>query len=252
MFQFLGNSVFLTLLIFLTLQIQVTLSFAMGWSETWKDILDGGNKRWKVDDMAAKNIALKHITDHTSSSSTLKILCPLAGDDPFVFYAWSEGHDVTAIDLVPEALAVLRTQFGSTDSWTSEPKEDQGLIWKHESGRVTLYEGDMLKKRSELENQFDAIYDKDSFGALTKDLRPAFCERLSDYAKDEATLYIEVKNRDSGRDQGPPFHVEKGDLMESTSFGPFFIHVASLGKLYSLPFPGMQQTGHILKRMMRK
>ncbi|CAJ1954769.1 unnamed protein product [Cylindrotheca closterium] len=227
----------------------------MGWSDTWKDILDGGNQRWKVDNLDAKKIALKHITDNTITSSArkLKILCPLAGDDKFVFHAWSEGHDVTAIDLVPEAVAAMRQQFGSsTDGWTSTPKEDEGLVWKHDSGRVTLYEGDMLKKRSELENSFDAIYDKDSYGALTKDIRPAFCQRLSDYAKDGATLYIEVKNKASGREHGPPFHVEKSDLMESTSFGPYFNHVTALGELYPLPMPGMQQTGHILKRMLRK
>lgn len=227
----------------------------MDWSDTWKDILDGGSKRWKVDDMDTKKIALKHITDNTAAAtneSVLKILCPLAGDDPFVFHAWSEGHDVTAIDLVPEALAAMRQQFGSADSWTSSTKEDAGLVWKHDSGRVTLYEGDMLKKRSELENTFDAIYDKDSFGALTMDLRPKFCERLADYAKTDATLYIEVKHKESGREHGPPFHVEKGDLMEETNFGSYFNHVLSLGELYPLPIPGMQQTGHILKRMLRK
>ncbi|KAL3929420.1 MAG: hypothetical protein SGBAC_012217, partial [Bacillariaceae sp.] len=141
----------------------------MGWSDTWGDILNGGSQRWKVDDINAKKIALQHIVDNTTTTP-LKILCPLAGDDPFVFHAWSEGHDVTAIDLVPEALATMREQF--PDSWSSAPKEDDGLVWNHESGRVTLYEGDMLKKRSELVNTFDAIYDKDSFGALTKDLRP--------------------------------------------------------------------------------
>ncbi len=29
-----------------------------------------------------------------------------------------------------------------------------------------LYAGDMLERRTELEDQFDAIYDKDSFGIL--------------------------------------------------------------------------------------
>lgn len=216
----------------------------MGWSDTWGDILNGGSQRWKVDDINAKKMALKHITDSTSTSP-LKILCPLAGDDPFVFHAWGEGHEVTAIDLVPEALAAMRQQF--PNSWTSAPKEDEGLVWKHESGRVTLYEGDMLKKRSELLNSFDAIYDKDSFGALPKDLRPAFSERLSDYTKDDATLYIEVKNKPSGpgREHGPPFHVEKDDLLESTSFGPYFNHVKALGELYPLAMapPGFLQTG---------
>merc|ERR1719498_1630675 len=72
----------------------------MGWSETWSDILDGGSKRWKVDDIEAKQAALSHINDAVSSSDKpLRILCPLAGDDPFVHHAWSQGHDVTALIL---------------------------------------------------------------------------------------------------------------------------------------------------------
>jgi hypothetical protein len=242
-------SLYLLILLQATKQTQ---SFSMGWSETWKDILNGGSKRWKVDDIDAKKLALGHILEHTPSDSPLSIFCPLAGDDSFVFHAWSQGHNVTAIDLVPEALAAMRQQFGNPEEWISSSKEDTGLIWKHSSGRATLYEGDMLMKRPELENSFDAIYDKDSFGALTKDLRPKFCERLSDYGKDDATLYIEVKNKASGRDVGPPFHVETQDLMESSSFGPYFQYVSSLGQVYPLPMPGFTQTGHILRRMLRK
>src|SRR5210317_1411102 len=76
----------------------------MGWSDTWSDILNGGSKRWKVDDIEAKKIALAHIINATATTGSsdktpLRILCPLAGDDPFVHYAWSQGHDVTAIDI---------------------------------------------------------------------------------------------------------------------------------------------------------
>jgi len=71
----------------------------MGWSATWKDILNGGNPRWKVTDLGAKKIALGHITGHSShaskedgvaSSPSLNILCPLAGDDEFVHHAWTK------------------------------------------------------------------------------------------------------------------------------------------------------------------
>lgn len=241
------------LILLLAIATKQTQSFAaMGWSETWKDIIQGGSPRWKVDDMDAKKQALGHILKYSAAESPLSILCPLAGDDSFVFHAWSEGHEVTAIDLVPEALAAMRQQFGSPEEWSSISKEHAGLIWKHSSGRATLYEGDMLMKRPELEKSFDAIYDKDSFGALTKDLRLKFCERLSDFTKDGATVYIEVKNKASGRDMGPPFHVEKADLMEETSFGSYFEHVSSLGELYPLKVPGFSQTGHILRRMLRK
>lgn len=176
----------------------------------------------------------------------------------FFFFAFfskvNQGHSITAIDIVPEAISEIRKQFGNPDDWSSSSSSESSnqKIWNHNSGRVTLYEGDMMMKRPELSQAFDAIYDKDSFGALTKDLRPAFCDRLSEYAKDGATLYIEVKNKDGpNKEAGPPFHVDKGDLMEMTSFGKSFRHIASLGEMYPLTIPNMKQTGHILKRVLR-
>ena len=101
-------------------------------------------------------------------------------------------------------------------------------------------------------NKFDAVYDKDSFGALTLDLRSKYCERLSDYIKDNGIVYTEVKNKVSGKDQGPPFHVEKQDLMEESNFGRCFEHLVSLGEVYPLNMPTATQTGHVLRRLVRK
>lgn len=238
-----------TLLIINTYSVQ---SFAMAWKDTWADILNGGSSRWKVDDLEAKKTALAHIVEHASLDGPMSILCPLAGDDPFVHYAWSQGHNVTAIDIVPDALKAMRSQFGEMEDWSSENNEESGLVWKHKSGRATLFEGDVLMKRPELMESFDAIYDKDSFGALNLDMRPKFCERLSEFIKDEGTVYIEVKNKASGREFGPPFHVEKDDLMEATAFGTWFEHVNSLGEVYSLNSSMMKQTGHILRRALRR
>lgn len=75
--------------------------------------------------------------------------------------------------------------------------------------------------------------------------------RLSEFAKDGATVYVEVKTMESGRDSGPPFHVEKDDLMDKDAFGSWFEHVMSLGEVYSLNSQAMKQTGHILRRLKR-
>ena len=107
-----------------------------------------------------------------------------------------------------------------------------------------------MQKRPELNAQFDAVYDKDSFGALPLELRASYCERLSEYCKPSAVVYAEVKFMQGGKQAGgPPFHVEKEDLMEATSFGIHFEHVAALGEVYALPnIPSATQTGHILRR----
>jgi hypothetical protein len=238
----------LTLLSFFTSTIS-----AMTWAKTWENILQGGPTRWKVDDLEVKKKALGYIIEYTKSTNPLRILCPLAGDDPFVQYAWSQGHDVTAIDLVPAAVEGMRQQFGGSESdWTRSMEGESTVVWNHASGRATLYQGDMLAKRPELTAKFDAIYDKDSFGALDLDMRKPFCQRLSEYCQDDAIVYIEVKNKASGKESGPPYHVEKENLMQATSFGiDNFQHVASLGEVYPIGMPGMTQTGHILKRLNR-
>ena len=196
------------------------------------------------------------LSDVVDGGPTLRILCPLAGDDPFVRYAWSQGHDVTAIDIVPDALKAMRDQFGDNaeEDWTSsegEPERGRGLVWTHASGRATLFEGDILTKRPALNNRFDVIYDKDSFGALPLNVRPKFCERMSEFHKDGGTLYTEVKNKETGRENGPPFHVEKEDLMAPTAFGAWYEHKASLGEVPG-KVGGMKQMGHILKRAMTR
>lgn len=114
-----------------------------------------------------------------------------------------------------------------------------------------MYEGDILQVRPELMGKFDALYDKDSFGALDPSMRHDFCQRLASYTKIDAVVYMEVKYKDDsngGRLSGPPYHLEKDDIMKIEYFGGNFEYVAELGKVYELNMVGMEQTGHILRR----
>merc|ERR1712003_61849 len=130
------------------------------------------------------------------------------------------------------------------------------VVWTHRNGRATLIVGDALKKRPHLNNSFDAVYDKDSFGALPKDLRKPFCERIADYAKDDGIVYLECKLKkgleDAVDDSGPPFSLRKEDLMDGDNYGGSkFEYVEGLGPVYDLPGSMnsvMKQTGHVLRR----
>ena len=152
------------------------------------------------------------------------------------------------MDIVPKALEQMRNQF-TDGTWTKRITDDNTtVIWKHSSERVTLYEGDITIPRPELNGKFHAIYDKDSFGALPLNLREPYCERLSEYTKQGGIVYSEVKNRNDDKGAGPPFHVEKNDLMEKTNFGTNFIHKVSLGEVYPISNNNWTQTGHIMIR----
>eukprot|EP00558_Chaetoceros_sp_UNC1202_P001293 CAMPEP_0197261344 /NCGR_PEP_ID=MMETSP1429-20130617/84497_1 /TAXON_ID=49237 /ORGANISM="Chaetoceros sp., Strain UNC1202" /LENGTH=238 /DNA_ID=CAMNT_0042725607 /DNA_START=108 /DNA_END=824 /DNA_ORIENTATION=- len=235
-----------------------------GWNDTWSDILNGGNPRWKVTDEKCHEKALSHFqsfvstTDTSSSSADISVLCPLAGDDPFVYLLWIMGYSVTTIDLVPDAVEAMKVQFGgSPNDWSKvkpDDEKDESVYWSHVSGRATLVVGDALQHRSTWVNRFDAVYDKDSFGALGVQMRKGFCTRMGEYVKSGGMVYLECKLKDNHEEvkgQGPPHSLKKEDLMEATSYGDAFDHVEELGAVYDLPGPmgsTMKQTGHIMKR----
>lgn len=263
----------------------------MGWDDTWNDIASGGPLRWKVTDPSHHQIALSHMEryfcatgpsgdgsriepggmtedddDDDGPAAKRTILCPLAGDDPLVHLLWQRGHDVTAIDMVPVALERMRGQFSPEDGgqWTQSAPAPSGtgggdgdtvVVWTHSSGRATQYVGDALIVRPELKHRFDAVYDKDSFGALPVELRQAYCARLADYTKPGAIVYIEVKLRDDHNESrdvvGPPFSLNRDDLMRPNNFGGDFDYVANLGVVYpSAPsFSTMKQIGHVMIRL---
>lgn len=223
-------------------------SFSMTWQSTWDDILQGGSPRWKVDDPKIKEQALATIVKYCDDDTNpLHILCPLAGDDSFVRVAWENGHSVTSIDLVPAAVEALRQQI-SSGAWESSELPSGHTQWKHSSNRAVFYVGDALLPMEHLNHSFDAIYDKDSFGALDLSMRSPFSQRMAEYIKPNGILYTEVKNK-ADPIGGPPYHVEKSDLMES--FGDYFEYVASLGQVYELSMPNMKQMGHILRRLAK-
>lgn len=248
-----------------------------GWSSTWQDILNGGSPRWKITCEESHEKAYAQFRKHvlkTSTTSTkentednkdehnsvknVSVLCPLAGDDPFVRLLYRKGYSVTAIDLVEEAVEEMRRGFGDDENnvWTREESEGD-IIWRHENGRATLIVGDALRKRPHLNNSFDAVYDKDSFGALSKDLRKPFCDRIAEYTKDNAIVYLESKLKKAHLEgtvdtAGPPFSLRKDDLMDENNYGGSkFEYIEGLGPIYELPGSMnavMQQTGHVLRR----
>ncbi len=223
----------------------------MGWSDTWSDILSGGNPRWKVTCSESHAKALGQLQQHVKGPpSTISILCPLAGDDPFVHLLFEKGYTVTTIDLVPAAVEAMKDHFGDC-TWTKDESDGDGsVVWKHESGRATLIVGDALQKRQNLNKKFDAIYDKDSFGALDKTMRNSFCTRMAEYTKKGAIVYLECKlspNHDEVKHMGPPFSLKQEELMEDSNYGASFEYVNGLGSVYEISM-SMEQTGHILTR----
>ena len=232
----------------------MSLDVSSGWGGYWDNIISGKHTYWKITDEEKHLQALSYFQKYVKGEpSNTSVFCPLAGDDPMAYLLFSKGYSVTCIDLVPEAVEEMKSQFGKDESesiWTKEEKYNT-IIWSHVSGRATLMVGDALQSRSELVNSFDAVYDKDSFGALPVSLRDGFCERIGEYVRKDGVVYIECKlkeNHEEVKNEGPPFSLTGPDLM--SYYGKVgFEYVEGLGEVYELDaFPGVKHTGHALKR----
>ena len=167
---------------------------------------------------------------------------------------------MTGIDLIPTALDEMKKQFGSDENdWTQEKDNANGMVvWKHISGRAHFMLGNVFTPVAKLANTFDVVYDKDSFGAIQKETRSVFCSRLAEYLKDDGIVYTEVKFKNDDhpkRFDGPPFHIDKADLIEEANFGKSFEYIESLGEVYEFykgsEKPKAKQMGHVLKRVTR-
>mmetsp|Transcript_7134 Transcript_7134/g.20228 ORF Transcript_7134/g.20228 Transcript_7134/m.20228 type:complete len:236 (+) Transcript_7134:39-746(+) len=222
------------------------------WAGVWDDISSGGPQRWRAVDEESEKVSFAHI--EASQPAYLQgavptVFCPLAGDDKFAAYAFRQGWNVRTLEWVSKAVERMRAQIGPESEWTRETVGDH-LLWRHTSGRAVLYEGDMFTTVDALVGAVDVVYDKDSFGALQINDRPSFVSKVGAYVKPGGIIYSEVKYKDTERDRGPPFHLDR-EAMEST-FASHFSYEKELGELYPLKGGGLRanwkQTGHILRR----
>lgn len=237
------------------------------WAGTWQDMLGGGPKRWKDGEDAGNfQVALDAITSRLGATE-LSILIPLAGDTPFVAFAWSQGHHVTALEKVPEAAEQLRKSFPEGTKW-HVPRQVGGLeLWEvdtiefvgdpFESGltlsagsgpRARIYVGDAFEFVPELESGHDVSVDKDSFGAIPPARRNEYVQVMASYLKPGGVVYLEGKDKpEDQRDAGPPWHLEEGSL--TTCWEPAGVKfVDTMGELYKLSRPGMRQISYWLAK----
>eukprot|EP00013_Stygamoeba_regulata_P011159 CAMPEP_0177688034 /NCGR_PEP_ID=MMETSP0447-20121125/34448_1 /TAXON_ID=0 /ORGANISM="Stygamoeba regulata, Strain BSH-02190019" /LENGTH=236 /DNA_ID=CAMNT_0019198319 /DNA_START=61 /DNA_END=771 /DNA_ORIENTATION=- len=221
------------------------------WDDLWTDIVSGGNMRWKRGEAEGNykrqfEFLHRELTKHHPDRSTFRFLVPLSGDCPFVRYAWSLGHSVCAVDLSKVALAALRAQFAEDSvSWEeSQLGEDGARVWRSQDGRLEVVCCELITSEAtgQLVSGFDAVLDKDAFGALAPEVREAYVKRITPLLAPHAQVLLEGKQRrEEDREAGPPFHL---DLDKVKTRWPDF-DVVYLGEMPEQPYDiaSMKQIG---------
>merc|ERR1712039_171492 len=139
-------------------------------------------------------------------AGNLSIMVPLAGDTPFVAYAWEQGHDVTAIEYVPEAAAKLRDSFPVGTQWHAPRRVGGHEVWEVSSPgpKAYVYVGDVFEAQPTLFGTHDVVMDKDAFGAIQPCRREEYARVMASYLRATGLVYLEAKDKPvDQRHKGP-------------------------------------------------
>jgi len=87
-----------------------------GWQNTWQGILEGGAKRWKLEEK--EQLAYDYLSQVLAESKQslegpINIFIPLAGDCHMIYIAYALGFNVFVNEWVPGAVASLKSQLPS-------------------------------------------------------------------------------------------------------------------------------------------
>jgi hypothetical protein len=86
------------------------------WNDMWKDIIDGGNARWKNDelfDFDTKHLKLmqRHLPSDVDAKS-VSILVPMCGDCKFIPTAMSHGFRLVGVEYARSGVEKLIERVG--------------------------------------------------------------------------------------------------------------------------------------------
>jgi thiopurine S-methyltransferase len=165
-----------------------------------------------------------------------RVLVPLCGKTPDLWWLAAQDQEVTGVELSPVACAAFFDEAGVTPTVSALGPHHRSWVGARADGvAVRLIEGDALTLPEGL--RFDAAYDRAATVALpglgqgAVDLRATYAERLAAALAPGAPVLLLVFTHDTGG--GPPFSVPDAEV--ARCFGARFDPLA-LGARDSGPF----------------
>ena len=218
------------------------------WEEDW-DKIQAGEKFWKTGEEANTPQLYLSYFNKLFPSSKPHIFIPLCGDYPFVHLAWSEGYTVSALEFIPTAVERLKGQFeGGEEAWEGSECPG-GKKWVYAKGRMVVYQADVFVENPELVNVFDAVLDKDAFGAIEKDERARYIELVAKYLKKGGILVSETKKKTEGLDEGPPYHLLEEEMRKEWEREGGLVYEEFMGSMYEWPGGKFDALHHRMKKV---
>jgi len=138
-----------------------------------------------------------------------RVLVPLCGKTLDIPFLAGRGHEVTGVEISPQAVAELHRDQ-RLRAWVDE----DGPFKVHSSPGITIYEGDFFDLGPELVGTFDRVWDRAALVAMSPEHRPAYVARLRTLLRPGARILLDTAAYEQDRMSGPPWSVP-GEELES-------------------------------------
>lgn len=165
------------------------------WRETW------ASAKSMSSDTAEESMLIENWQDFKRRCHVrerTRILVPLCGASPAVTHFLRHGCQVTAVDIVDQAIEIQREKIKPVHAATE---------------RATLICGDFFQE--DLGAPFEIIYDRGALIAVAPDLRATYLNKLDDMLIPRGYINLKIFHSPDSSQSGPPFPVELSEVLRS-------------------------------------
>jgi len=138
-----------------------------------------------------------------------RVFVPLCGKSVDLPWLAERVPEVVGNELIPEAVAAFFEEQGLKPNTATA-----GGLTRHQSGNLTLFEGDFFNLTPELAGTFPAVYDRAALIALPPEMRPAYAERLLSLLAPGGVVLLITLHAPMPPEQGPPYSVAPEEIAE--------------------------------------
>ena len=172
------------------------------WLERWQSHQLG----WHRDDV---NPLLIEFWPKLEIEAGSKVFVPLCGKTLDMGYLAAEGYEVLGCEL--SAIAVNEF-FG--EAGVVHESVQEGRFVRHQSGSITILEGDVFDLNASLLGGVAAVYDRGALIALPPDMRRRYAELLMSALPQSARTLLLSLEYDQSLIGGPPFSVLEEEVRQ--------------------------------------
>jgi len=173
------------------------------WEERWRQ----GRRGWHQE---APNKLLLKYGPAALGKPPGRVLVPLCGKSLDLLWLEEQGFWVLGVEAAGMALREFHQEHDRQVA-----VREEGPFKIHQSGRITLVEGDFLALPDGLLGQVDAIYDRAAYHAVgPREVRDVYAQRLLEHLKPAGSMLLIALHYNQQQMPGPPFSVTPEEVRE--------------------------------------